>query len=206
MVQNKQNSPLLGYNTNVKHDEKLFHIQTEDSGVEHPHIITHLFTEGTILATKKTSYKDFLGRESWEDEVRQLMKDQHKSMFVELRDGAHDVIAARILGVPVGDASPEDYDRLKGESEASGEATPPPPDKKPAPPTPASGVEVITPVDMTSEGSEAASSEAGGDENSSRTMSIFETPDTQGTFGESLISDKSLDEVILTYLKDELDE
>ena len=137
MVQNKQNSPLLGYNTNVKHDEKLFHIQTEDSGVEHPHIITHLFTEGTILATKKTSYKDFLGRESWEDEVRQLMKDQHKSMFVELRDGAHDVIAARILGVPVGDASPEDYDRLKGESEASGEATPPPPDKKPAPPKPA---------------------------------------------------------------------
>jgi len=204
MVQNKQNSPLLGYNTNVKHDEKLFHIQTEDSGIDHPHIITHLFTEGTILATKKTSYKDFLQREAWEDDVRQLMKDQHKGMFVELRDGAHDVIAARILGVQVGDASPEDYDRLKGES--AGAEAPLEPEKKPAPPAPASGVEVITPVDMNADVDSTKEGEAGGGEESSRTMSIFDTPDAQGSFGESLISDKSLDEVILTYLKDELEE
>jgi hypothetical protein len=43
-------------------------------------------------------------------------------------------------------------------------------------------------------------------EEAARGRSIFETPDTTGSFGESLISDKSLDEVILTYLKDELDE
>jgi hypothetical protein len=36
--------------------------------------------------------------------------------------------------------------------------------------------------------------------------SIFDTPDEDGEFGESLISDKSLDEVILSYLTDELDE
>jgi hypothetical protein len=187
---NKQNSPLLGYNTNVKHDENLFHIQTEDSGVDHPHIITHLFTAGTILATKKTSYGDFLEREKWEDDVRQLMKDQHKAMFVELRDGAHDVIAARILGKPVGNATAEDYERLK--------------DRPDAPELP-SGVDVIVPVDMDSV---VASEEdaAAPRERSSRSMSIFDTPETQGAFGESLISDKSLDEVILTYLKDELDE
>ena len=39
-------APLLGYNTNVRHKGKLFHIQTEDSGIGHPHIITHLFADG----------------------------------------------------------------------------------------------------------------------------------------------------------------
>lgn len=201
MVQNKQNSPLLGYNTNVKHDEKLFHIQTEDSGVDHPHIITHLFTAGTILATKKTAYGDRLDQDNWEDGVRQLMKDQHKAMFVELRDGDHDVIAARILGVPVGTASPEDYDRLNPKSDA------PPVIPSIAPPLPAEGVNVIAPADMESLGdsSEEDRGSLGGPA-AKRAKSIFETPDTQGTFGESLISDKSLDEVILTYLKDELDE
>ena len=39
-------SPLPGYNTNVRHKGKLYHIQTEDSGINHPHIITHLFADG----------------------------------------------------------------------------------------------------------------------------------------------------------------
>jgi len=189
MADSKKNSPLLGYNTNAKHSGKVFHIQTEDSGVGHPHIITHLFTAGTILATKKTSYAEYLERDTWEDEVRQLMKDQHKAMFVELRDGAHDVIAARILGEPVGDASPEDYDRAVPRSEA--------------PPPPPQGVEVIAPAQMMGDGSGGRPSAV---TSIPRGISIFETPDTRGSFGDSLISDKSLDEVILTYLKDELDE
>ena len=78
MGNNGSQSPLLGYNTNVRHDEVLFHIQTEDSGVGHPHIITHLFVEGTILATKKTSYKHLLDKDDSEDDIRQLMKEQHK--------------------------------------------------------------------------------------------------------------------------------
>ena len=42
----KVQSPLLGYNNNVRHKNRQFHIQTEDSGVNHPHIITHLFMDG----------------------------------------------------------------------------------------------------------------------------------------------------------------
>ena len=52
-------SPLLGYNTNVRHLGKLYHIQTEDSGVRHPHVITHLFADGgRIIASKKTTYAE----------------------------------------------------------------------------------------------------------------------------------------------------
>jgi hypothetical protein len=203
---NRTNSPLLGYNTNVKHAGHLFHIQTEDSGIEHPHVITHLFTSGTILATKKSSYADQVGAPDWEERVRQMMKDQHKAMFVDLRDGTHDIIAARILGIQIGGAMPDG----SAATAATAEQEPPTPAEeepsvgRPSQPDPSAiGVRVIAPASMLDDqgGAPPPAKEA-----AARGRSIFETPDTTGSFGESLISDKSLDEVILTYLKDELEE
>src|SRR5689334_21300046 len=87
----KPNSPLLGFNNNVKHKGRVFHIQTEDSGVRHPHIITHLFADGgRILKTTKTSYAEFIDAANMGEVVRQMMQDQHKAMFMALRDGQFD--------------------------------------------------------------------------------------------------------------------
>lgn len=84
-------SPLLGYNTNVRHKGKLYHIQTEDSGVNHPHIITHLFADGgRIIASRKTDYAEHLGADNLQDLVKKLMQDQHKAMFIDLRDCVYD--------------------------------------------------------------------------------------------------------------------
>ena len=52
----KPRSPVLGYNHNVRYAGRLWHVQTEDSGVNNPHIFTHLFHDGTILATKRVDY------------------------------------------------------------------------------------------------------------------------------------------------------
>jgi len=87
----KPPSPLLGFNNNVRHKGRVFHIQTEDSGVRHPHIITHLFADGgRILKTTKTSYAEFLDTANMGEVVRQMMQDQHKAMFMALRDGQFD--------------------------------------------------------------------------------------------------------------------
>jgi hypothetical protein len=84
-------APLLGYNTNVRHKGKLYHIQTEDSGIGHPHIITHLFADGgRIVASKKTSYTEHIGSQALQDTVKKLMQAQHKAMFIALRDGVYD--------------------------------------------------------------------------------------------------------------------
>src|SRR4029078_4005348 len=93
----KAPSALLGYNNNVRHKNRVFHIQTEDSGVKHPHIITHLFMDGgRILKSVKTSYAEQLGAEGMPDSVResvrQMMKEQHKAMFIALRDGQFDAL------------------------------------------------------------------------------------------------------------------
>jgi len=101
-------SPLVGYNTNVRHKSKLYHIQTEDSGVNHPHIITHLFADGgRIIASKKTEYAQHLGSATLPGIVKRLMQEQHKAMFIALRDCVFAVeqIIARwsILGIKPGD-------------------------------------------------------------------------------------------------------
>jgi hypothetical protein len=84
-------SPLVGYNTNVRHKGKLYHIQTEDSGVNHPHVITHLFADGgRIIASRKTGYSAQLGAKDLQSIVKKLMQEQHKAMFIELRDCVYD--------------------------------------------------------------------------------------------------------------------
>jgi hypothetical protein len=89
----KDPSPLLGYNNNIRHKDRVFHVQTEDSGVRHPHIITHLFMDGgRILKSVKTSYAEHLGVDKMADVVQRMMKDQHKAMLVALRAGEYDLI------------------------------------------------------------------------------------------------------------------
>jgi hypothetical protein len=87
----KAPSPLLGYNNNVRHKNRMFHVQTEDSGVKHPHIITHLFMDGgRILKSVKKSYAEHVGSAGMADIVRTMMKEQHKAMLIALRDGQFD--------------------------------------------------------------------------------------------------------------------
>jgi hypothetical protein len=89
----KFQSPLLGYNNNVRHRGRVFHIQTEDSGVNHPHIITHLFMDGgRILKSVKKSYAEHVGTDNMSETVRVMMKEQHKAMFIALRDGQFDAL------------------------------------------------------------------------------------------------------------------
>src|SRR5262245_53745436 len=47
----------VGFNNNVKYKEHVYHVQTEDSGLDKPHIITHLFADGgRIIKSHKRSY------------------------------------------------------------------------------------------------------------------------------------------------------
>jgi hypothetical protein len=81
---------VLGFNHNVRYKGEVFHVQTEDSGVASPHIITLLYRGGVILASKKTSYADILKIENLDSVVEELMKDQHKAMMRRLKAGEFD--------------------------------------------------------------------------------------------------------------------
>ena len=95
MDKKPRRGPLLGFNNNVNWKGVVYHVQTEDSGLDRPHIITHLFTGGNILATKKTSYADLVDDPDVDEKVRKMMRDQHKNMFLALRDGTHEEYAKK---------------------------------------------------------------------------------------------------------------
>jgi hypothetical protein len=96
---NKAPPPLLGFNNNVRHRGRTFHIQTEDSGVRTPRIVTHLFADGgRIVKTARTDYAEHVGREDMANVVRGMMKEQHKAMFAALRAGDLDALLERICG------------------------------------------------------------------------------------------------------------
>jgi hypothetical protein len=245
-------SPLLGYNNNVKHRGRLFHIQTEDSGVKHPHVITHLFMDGgRILKTLKTSYAQHIGIAKLADVVRDLMKEQHKMMFIALRDGQFDYVLDPDEPAPVSRAGGNSTSReafqptpsppapAEGSGLAKGASAPERAAKDPA----ASGVrssqrreapevftapaadaaKVVVPQEEQPRASgkpatptappptttEPRDRQSSGRYVASRPAAIFSnsrTPEAGGSiFGDDLISEKSLDEVILSYLSEDLD-
>jgi hypothetical protein len=99
-------SPQLGFNNNVRHKGRVFHIQTEDSGVKRPHIITHLFMDGgRILKSNKTSYAEFLDEDELAKKIRSLMQEQHKAMFIALRAGKFDHMFEPAADATAADAS-----------------------------------------------------------------------------------------------------
>jgi len=78
--------PFLGYNHNVRHKGRLFHVQTEDSGLTRPVLTTHVFIEGTILATLRSQYT----LDEPDAVVQKRMQTQHKTMLKRVRDGEFD--------------------------------------------------------------------------------------------------------------------
>lgn len=108
--------PQLGFNNNVKYAGRTFHIQTEDSGVNHPHITTHLFADGgRILKSQRTDYSELLGSAELGAIVRKRMKEQHKAMYLALRGGEFDPLIEAAFQ-PVAQAAPSVEDVTAVES------------------------------------------------------------------------------------------
>jgi hypothetical protein len=81
---------VVGFNHNFRYKGEIYHVQTEDSGLKSPHIVTLLYKGGTILASKKTSYADITKTDHLDKIVEELMKDQHREMLRRLKSGALD--------------------------------------------------------------------------------------------------------------------
>jgi hypothetical protein len=252
----KPPSPLVGFNNNVKHKGRIFHVQTEDSGIKRPHIVTHLFADGgRILKSTRTDYSEHLGRTDMHTVVRRMMKEQHKAMFIALRDGQLDDVIDRNCG-PTGEAAgPPDATPLPLSKPAKRKSRPPPtlpdmtveeamalpadseadpsPRRAPAPTLtelvladletaktrPAQSVKTISqnggkpplPKGTPTLGTPAmpGASTSAARYAAPRPAAIFTPAPAQPNptlFGRPSISEQSLDEVILSYLAEDLDE
>ncbi|MBT39149.1 MAG: hypothetical protein CL938_11455 [Deltaproteobacteria bacterium] len=89
---------ITGINTNVRYGGRVFHVQTEDSGRDRPHVISHLYYTGTILASQKTEYAGRLGESDLDAMLRKLMDEQHLGMLERLQQGGFDAVIDDRLG------------------------------------------------------------------------------------------------------------
>ncbi len=80
---------LVGFNTNISYKNKTFHVQTEDGGPGNPVVITLLYYQGAILASKKTGYSEVLKDPDCYAKVAKLMKIQHKGVIRDLLSGKY---------------------------------------------------------------------------------------------------------------------
>ncbi len=157
---------ITGFNANVRHRGRLFHVQTEDSGRAHPHVITHLYYAGTILASERRDYAEMVGAPDLVSRVRRLMEEQHGSMIERLRGGDFDPAITARAGVPPAPVLPAEM------------ATPPAPESA-IPPAPRPPAAATAPTAASAPTAPAGRARA---------------------FGEGIVSERPLDDVILDYL------
>jgi len=81
---------ITGFNTDIKHNDKVYHIQTEDKGVGNPYIESLVYVGGEILASKKTSYAEQLKNGIDEKWIGGLMEQQHRTMIAAIKRGRFD--------------------------------------------------------------------------------------------------------------------
>ncbi len=81
---------ITGFNTDIKHNEKVYHVQTEDKGVANPYIETLVYVGGEILASKKTSYAEQLKTGVDDKWIGGLMEQQHRTMIAAIKRGRFD--------------------------------------------------------------------------------------------------------------------
>jgi hypothetical protein len=90
--------PQVGFNNNFRYRGMSFHIQTEDSGLGRPHIITHLFADGgRVIKTRRIDYSEHVNGPDCREVVQRMMRDQHRAMAIDLRKGEVDAIIDEIM-------------------------------------------------------------------------------------------------------------
>jgi hypothetical protein len=115
---------ITGFNTDIRHNEKVYHIQTEDKGLQNPFIESLIYVGGEILASKKTSYAERI-KEGIDDKlIGSLMEQQHKTMIAAIKRGRFD-------GLSESATSRTQISRATTVAQPSGAVVPPAPSSQP---------------------------------------------------------------------------
>jgi len=77
---------IFGFNTDVKHAETVYHVQTEAHLANHTFQST-VFVKGQCLGKKSGSYAE---QGLSEEQLHQLLKEQHRQVVEAIREGKLD--------------------------------------------------------------------------------------------------------------------
>lgn len=78
---------ITGFNTDIEHDGVIYHVQTEDKGLDTPIILSLVYTGGTILASKRSPYEDLIAEGFSDEALAERLKRQHKLICAAIHSG-----------------------------------------------------------------------------------------------------------------------
>lgn len=119
-----QDPPVItGYNTDIKHNDRVFHVQTEDKGIDNPTIESLVYVGGKILASRQYSYAALVRAGYKEKDVQDLVDSQHRKMVRDIRGGKYDSEGPPPFGAGI--ISDADFDEvvsrfMKAQAESEG--------------------------------------------------------------------------------------
>jgi hypothetical protein len=95
-------SMISGYNTDVRHGATLFHVQTEDKGLENPSIESLIYIGGRVVASKRSSYAELVQTGADRSAIAHLVDQQHRRVIAAILAGRLDARLQAIIGPVVG--------------------------------------------------------------------------------------------------------
>ena len=78
---------ITGFNTDIEHEGIVYHVQTEDKGLESPLLLSLVYVGGAILAAKRSRYEDLIATGFDEDVLSKRLKRQHQLICAAIRAG-----------------------------------------------------------------------------------------------------------------------
>ena len=78
---------ITGFNTDIEHDGVVYHVQTEDKGLDTPIILSLVYAGGTILASKRSPYEDLIAEGFSDELLAERLKRQHKLICAAIHSG-----------------------------------------------------------------------------------------------------------------------
>ena len=107
---------ITGFNTDIEHDGVVYHVQTEDKGLDTPLILSLVYSGGAILASKRARYEDLIASGYSDEALSERLTRQHKLICAAIHAG-------RI----------EDLKRMAGAAGTTAALTPPVEPEEPEP-------------------------------------------------------------------------
>jgi hypothetical protein len=88
-----------GFNTDISHQDRTFHIQTEDRGPTHLMIDTAVYQDGRVLFRKSLNYREFTVQPEFTAEwLRTRVAEHHRTVVEDLRSGLFDAEITEAIG------------------------------------------------------------------------------------------------------------
>ncbi len=78
---------ITGFNTDIEHEGVVYHVQTEDKGLDSPLILSLVYAGGAVLASKRSRYEDLIASGFSEEVLAQRVKRQHRLICAAINAG-----------------------------------------------------------------------------------------------------------------------